>query len=77
MIGSPILLILYNVLPFAPYYKQGVDNMRLESKSGFEVQSADEAAQLENHILAESFNRDSLDYDKVQRQSKELKDVNK
>ena len=51
--------------------------MRLESKSGFEVQSADEAAQLENHILAESFNRDSLDYDKVQRQSKELKDVNK
>lgn len=50
-------------------------NPHLNLEREVETQPTNEAARLENHILAESFDMNHLDIDKIQRQSKELESM--
>ena len=47
-------------------------NADLDLEREVETQPEDEAKRLENHIMAESFKLDSIDINKIERQTKEL-----
>ena len=47
-------------------------NPNIEINREVEIQPADNAKRLENHILAESFKMGDLDIDKIKQYSKEL-----